>query len=84
MLLMLTRKTWCWTTSSSLDLSLSRVAKSKEEKSDLERVQKVASKIVLNSRYTNYIEALENLSIVTLSERRDILSLKFAPKNPEK
>ena len=53
---------------------------SEEEKGDLERVQKVACRIILNSRYTEYQEALEVLNLETLSARRDTLSLKFAKK----
>ena len=51
-----------------------------EEKGDIERVQKVAFRIILNSRYTDYDKALEILNLETLSDRREVLSLKFAKK----
>ena len=51
-----------------------------EEKSDLERVQKVALKIILQERYTTYEEALTNLNLDYLSVRREKLCLKFAKK----
>ena len=53
---------------------------SEEEKGDLEGVQKVVCRIILNSRYTEYQQALEVLNLETLSARRDTLSLKFAKK----
>lgn len=52
-----------------------------EEKQDLERVQKVACKVILNSEYTDYEEALKVLGLDTLSKRRDKLSLKFAKRS---
>ena len=51
-----------------------------EEKSDLERVQKVATKIILQERYTNYDQALKHLNLDYLTARRDKLCLKFATK----
>ena len=51
-----------------------------EEKSDLERVQKVATKIILKERYTNYDQALKHLNLDYLTARRDKLCLKFATK----
>ena len=52
-----------------------------EEKStDLERVQKVACKIILQDDYISYDHALEILNLDTLKERRNLLCLKFAKK----
>ena len=50
------------------------------EKYDLERIQKVALKIILKDRYTSYEEALTQTNLKTLSERRSDLCLKFANK----
>ena len=38
----------------------------------------MAGKVILNSEYTDYEEALKVLGLDTLSKRRDKLSLKFA------
>jgi hypothetical protein len=51
-----------------------------EEKSDLERVQKVAIKIILQERYVSYDQALSYLNLEVLTVRRDRLCLKFAKK----
>ena len=51
-----------------------------EEKADIERVQKVACKVILKERYSSYENALLTLDLQTLSERRDILCLRFAKK----
>jgi hypothetical protein len=45
---------------------------------DLERVQKVAVKVIMGSNYTNYKNGLERLNIENLNERRKQLCLKFA------
>ena len=50
------------------------------EKYDLERIQKVALRIILKDRYTSYEEALKQTNLKTLSERRSDLCLKFAKK----
>ena len=51
-----------------------------EEKSDLERIQKVACKIILQDDYISYEQALQELNLETLSARRDKLCLNFAKK----
>ena len=51
-----------------------------EDVSDLERVQKVALKVILKSNYQNYDQAMKVTGLVCLSERRNILCLKFAKK----
>ena len=51
-----------------------------EEISDLERVQKVATKIILQNRYTDYDQALISLNLDPLHVRRERLCLKFAKK----
>ena len=46
----------------------------------IERVQKVALKIILNEKYESYVQALEVSGLQTLEERRIILCKKFAVK----
>ena len=53
---------------------------SEEEKSDIERVQKVACKIILNDRYQGYDHALSYLNLQKLTDRRTELCLRFAKK----
>ena len=52
----------------------------KGEQNDLERVQKVALRIILREQYTTYLEALELTGIETLKARRAKLCLNFAKK----
>ena len=47
---------------------------------DLERVQKVALKIILQEDYLTYEDALESLNLDTLRKRREKLCLSFAKK----
>ena len=51
-----------------------------ENEQDLERIQKVALKIILKEKYRNYQHALNLLDLDTLKERRDQLSLVLAKK----
>ena len=51
-----------------------------EEAMDLDRVQKVAFKIILQDNYIDYEHALESLHLETLKARRNNLCLKFAKK----
>ena len=51
----------------------------KENTTTLERVQRVAVKIILEGNYT-YKESLDILNIPTLKERREILTARFANK----
>ena len=51
-----------------------------ENINDLERVQKSAVKIILGNKYQNYEEALDELGIETLEERRKTLCYRFAKK----
>ena len=56
-----------------------------ENKSDLERVQKSAFKLMLGNEYENYQKAQSKLDLENLNERRDILCRNFAikcTKNP--
>ena len=46
----------------------------------MERVQKVACKIILKDRYDNYKQALNYLNLDKLSKRRDDLCLRFSKK----
>ena len=48
--------------------------------SDLERVQKVALKIILQEAYESYNQALKSLNLETLFVRREKLCLRFANK----
>ena len=56
---------------------------SKKDKRNIERIQKTAAAIILGPQYSDYDEALEELELETLDERRVSLSLKFA-KNMRK
>ena len=59
---------------------------STENKSDLERVQKTAFKIILGKRYKTYKYAQNILELKTLNDRRETLCLNFAlksSKNPK-
>ena len=51
-----------------------------ENKSDLERVQKSAMKIIFKEKYNGYKNALSKLDLETLSDRREQLCLSFALK----
>ena len=52
----------------------------KGEQLDIERVQKVALRIILKDEYTGYSDALEMTGIETLKARRGKLCLNFAKK----
>ena len=57
-----------------------------ENKSDLERVQKTAFKIILGERYKTYKHAQKFLQLESLNDRRENLCLLFAlksSKNPK-
>ena len=51
---------------------------SQAERTDLERVQKSASHIILGDLYTSYKCALKDLNLDSLESRRNKLTLKFA------
>ena len=51
-----------------------------KEKDDIERVQKVALKIIMKEKYIRYEQALEDLNLETLQERRLMLVERFANK----
>ena len=51
-----------------------------ENSEDLERVQKSATKIIMGDKYENYENALEEINLQTLYERRENLCLTFAKK----
>ena len=52
----------------------------KGQELELERVQKVALRIIFKDQYESYESALLKSSLLTLKERRDALSLSFAQK----
>ena len=52
----------------------------KAEENDIECVQKVACKIILQGSYTSYDDALSSLDLVNLKDRRNTLCLKFAKR----
>ena len=52
----------------------------KGQELELERVQKVALRIILKDAYENYKSALFTCSLLTLKERRNALCLSFAKK----
>ena len=49
-----------------------------EERNDIERVQKVACKIILKNKYNSYGQALKTLGLQQLNDRRHMLCEKFA------
>ena len=51
-----------------------------EEREDIERVQRVACQIILKDDYQNYNQALEKLKLQNLSDRRQMLAVRFADK----
>ena len=51
-----------------------------EERENLERVQRVACKIILKDQYESYSQALKILNLQTLSDRRQMLAVRFADK----
>ena len=51
----------------------------KKNERELERVQKVAVRLILGN-YESYKEALQNLGLDSLKERRNILCIRFAEK----
>ena len=53
---------------------------SQEDIEDLERVQKVALKVILKSQYQDYHQALSLTGLKSLSDRRHTLCLRFAKK----
>ena len=50
----------------------------KENRQDLERIQKAALRVILKSDYENYEKALEMSGLQSLDDRRDVMSLRFA------
>ena len=51
-----------------------------ENITDLERIQKNALKIILKGSYVSYAQALDELNLESLYDRRELLCLKFAKK----
>ena len=47
---------------------------------NIERVQKIAAAIILGPKYSDYNQALEDLDLEPLSDRRVSLTQKFAKK----
>ena len=52
-----------------------------KQSNEIERIQKLAFKIILQEKYTSYMRACEFFSTLSLRERRIKLCLKFAKKN---
>ena len=50
---------------------------SEENKTDLERVQKNSCRIILGNNYVDYEQALKDIGLETLEERRRLLALRF-------
>ena len=48
------------------------------DRQDLERIQKAALKVILQSEYEDYKQALGVLNLDTLNQRRESMALKFA------
>ena len=53
---------------------------SNQNSEDLERIQKSALKIILGTKYRSYKEALQQIDLESLKERREKLCLRFAEK----
>ena len=53
----------------------------KKDSYDIERIQKVAFKIILDGCYTDYIQACFYFNTSSLEKRREKLCLNFASKN---
>ena len=51
-----------------------------EEKNDIERIQRVACKIILKENYSSYEQALVQLKLENLNDRRTMLATRFADK----
>ena len=49
----------------------------KENREDLERVQKAALKVILKEDYSNYEDALKQTHMESLHERRETIALRF-------
>ena len=49
-----------------------------ENREDLERVQKAALKVILKEDYSNYKNALKQMNMESLHERRETIALRFA------
>ena len=49
-----------------------------EESDDIERVQKIACRVILKENYTSYDNALTVLNLQVLAERRKMLCERFA------
>ena len=58
-----------------------RSSLTKENRQDLERVQKAALKVILRSDYKDYEEALRVTGLQSLDKRREMLVLRFAKKS---
>ena len=54
-----------------------------EEKNNIERVQKIACRVILKENYTTYEDALESLKLQNLEQRRIKLATRFAEKCTE-
>ena len=48
---------------------------------DIERVQKAAMRLIMGTRYQGYSEALKEMSLDSLEERRKKMALKFIKKS---
>ena len=51
-----------------------------ENRSDLERIQKSAVKVILRENYQGYVNGLNKLDLQTLDARREILCIEFAQR----
>ena len=51
------------------------------DSNDIERVQKAAMRLIMGTKYQGYKEALSDMSLDSLKERRDKMALKFVKKS---
>ena len=55
----------------------------KLQSNEIEKVQKIAMKIILKHKYVSYDLACRKFNTITLEERREKLCYKFASKKPK-
>ena len=53
----------------------------KQNRNDIERIQKSSCKIILGKNYSSYKKALKDLNMESLHDRREKLNLRFAKKS---
>ena len=75
--------TCCLQKASMFLTKITRISNRQTNRQDLERVQKAAVKVILGKDYLNYEEALGELKLENLDERREAMAIKFVKKSLE-